>query len=60
MALVESTTRLVNILDTHFLIILEILGHDRPQRFLVLNQNRDEIRALGGFPGSVISFTLDR
>ena len=25
---------------------------------MVLNQNRDEIRANGGFPGSVITFTI--
>lgn len=38
--------------------LLEFLGHDEPIRYLVFNQNRDEIRANGGFPGSVIVFTL--
>lgn len=38
--------------------LLQFLGHDEPIRYLVLNQNRDEIRANGGFPGSVIVFTL--
>jgi len=35
-----------------------MLGHDEPQRYIIFNQNRDEIRANGGFPGSVITFTL--
>ncbi len=35
-----------------------MLGHDEPERYLVLNQNRDELRANGGFPGSVITFTF--
>lgn len=38
--------------------LLTFLGHDEPIRYLVFNQNRDEIRANGGFPGSVIVFTL--
>lgn len=38
--------------------LLQFFGHDEPVRYLVLNQNRDEIRANGGFPGSVIVFTL--
>ncbi|MCA9378430.1 DUF4012 domain-containing protein [Candidatus Peregrinibacteria bacterium] len=29
-------------------------------RYLILNQNRDEIRASGGFPGSVIFFEMNR
>lgn len=35
-----------------------MLGDDNPARYVVFNQNRDEIRANGGFPGTVISFTL--
>lgn len=38
--------------------VLSILGDDDPKRYIVFNQNRDEIRANGGFPGSVITFTL--
>jgi hypothetical protein len=38
--------------------ILSMLGDENPTRYMVLNQNRDEIRANGGFPGTVISFTL--
>ena len=40
--------------------ILALLGADTPERYIVLNQNRDEIRANGGFPGSIITFTLFR
>lgn len=43
---------------SHDADILTMLGHDEPQRYMILNQNRDEIRANGGFPGSVITFTL--
>ncbi len=35
-----------------------MLGHTNPQRYIVFNQNRDEVRANGGFPGSILSFTL--
>lgn len=38
--------------------ILALLWSDVPERYMVLNQNRDEIRANGGFPGSVITFTI--
>ena len=38
--------------------ILTMLGNTVPQRYMIFNQNRDEIRANGGFPGSIISFTL--
>ncbi len=42
----------------HESVILRMLGDKVPQRYIVFNQNRDEIRANGGFPGSIISFTL--
>lgn len=38
--------------------VLYLLGDVRPQRYLILNQNRDEIRASGGFPGSVIELEI--
>ncbi len=38
--------------------IENMLGHTNPQRYIVFNQNRDEIRANGGFPGSILSFTF--
>ena len=38
--------------------ILNMLWHTNPQRYIVFNQNRDEIRANWGFPGSILSFTL--
>ncbi len=38
--------------------VLALLGSDTPERYIILNQNRDEIRANGGFPGSVITFTI--
>lgn len=38
--------------------ILTMLGNSDPERYIIFNQNRDEIRANGGFPGSIITFTL--
>lgn len=38
--------------------ILSLLGHDDPKRYIIFNQNRDEIRANGGFPWTVFTFTL--
>lgn len=38
--------------------ILTMLGHNEPHRYMIFNQNRDEIRANGGFPGSIVTFTL--
>ena len=38
--------------------ILTLLGHKKPMHYLVLNQNRDELRANGGFPGSAVEVTL--
>lgn len=40
--------------------IISMLGQNEPQRYMIFNQNRDEIRANGGFPGSVITFTLQK
>lgn len=50
--------RFISFYLSHDSDILRMLGHEEPQRYMVLNQNRDEIRANGGFPGSVITFTL--
>jgi hypothetical protein len=33
--------------------LLSALGETKPMRYLILNQNRDEIRASGGFPGTL-------
>jgi Protein of unknown function (DUF4012) len=44
--------------DAHRAQMLALLGHDEPERYVIFNQNRDEIRANGGFPGSILSLTL--
>lgn len=55
-----AVTMLVTIQDrlrfviTHEKALMTALGHEMPQRYLILNQNRDELRATGGFPGSAI------
>lgn len=38
--------------------MLLMLGDKEPQRYAIFNQNRDELRANGGFPGTVITVTL--
>ncbi len=43
---------------THRESFLTMLGDQTPQRYLILNQNQDELRTNGGFPGSVITFSL--
>ena len=40
--------------------IHRLLGADTPERYIVFNQNRDEIRTNGWFPWTVITFTLFR
>lgn len=37
----------------------EILGKNRPTRILLLNQNSDELRAGGGFPGTAFIIEFD-
>lgn len=45
-------------LRDHEAEILRMLGSEGPVRYIVFNQNRDEIRANGGFPGTIFTFTL--
>ncbi len=54
----EKLGSILNFYETHEQDILTMLGHNEPERYIIFNQNRDEIRANGGFPGSVITFTL--
>lgn len=39
---------------------LDLLGHQTSHRYLVLLQNQNELRPLGGFLGGVISFEIDK
>ncbi|MDQ1343728.1 MAG: hypothetical protein QG650_448, partial [Patescibacteria group bacterium] len=55
--LISAQDRL-RFLLSHQSAILSSLGHRAPQRYLILNQNRDEIRATGGFPGSAVFVEL--
>lgn len=57
----RAVTRISGIIDTYLRDktgFLALLWADTPERYIVFNQNRDEIRTNGGFPGSVITFTL--
>ena len=40
--------------------LLGIFGHERPQKYLLLFQNNDELRATGGFPGSMAVLKMDQ
>lgn len=42
----------------HFDNIMKMLGDTKPERYMILNQNQDELRANGGFPGSILTFEL--
>ncbi len=57
----QTLSRVASLLDwslANDTQVENMLGHINPQRYIVFNQNRDEIRANGGFPGSILSFTL--
>ncbi len=57
----QTLSRVASLLDwslANDTRVENMLGHINPQRYIVFNQNRDEIRANGGFPGSILSFTL--
>lgn len=43
---------------THFDDIMRLLGDGKPEQYMIINQNQDELRANGGFPGSILSFEL--
>lgn len=53
-----GTKKSLDFLLGHFEPIMTMLGDTKPQRYLILNQNRDELRANGGFPGSAIFVEL--
>ncbi len=42
----------------HFDDIMRMLGDTKPEQYMIINQNQDELRANGGFPGSILSFEL--
>ena len=56
--LLSSTDDLLSFTLAHESEIFELLGDKTPKHYLVLNQNRDELRANGGFPGSVVEVTF--
>lgn len=43
---------------SHFENIMKMLGDTKPEQYMIINQNQDELRANGGFPGSILSFEL--
>lgn len=57
-SIINKFSPVFDISRENFGILTEMLGHKSPQRYMIFNQNRDEIRTNGGFPGSIISFTV--
>lgn len=43
---------------SHFDDVMRLLGDTKPEQYMIINQNQDELRANGGFPGSILSFEL--
>ena len=56
---VESLSSAMSTLTRTSRVLPDIMGADRPRRYLVLVQNNAEPRALGGIPGSVIELSID-
>lgn len=56
---IEQFVGVIDFYLAHSKDVLAMLGADTPQRYIVLNQNRDELRANGWFPGTVVSFTMN-
>ena len=54
----ESTERALGFIQKHQAEIAALLGDKTPKHYLVLNQNRDELRANGGFPGSAVELVF--
>ncbi len=57
-AVLKNIESLFQYVSVHREKILAILGNKKPMNYLILNQNRDELRANGWFPGSAIEITL--
>jgi len=59
-ALLDEISPLADQALTLLVAAPELLGADEPRTYLLLAQNRDEIRATGGFISSIGILTLDR
>jgi hypothetical protein len=53
-----STVSNLKNLNEIFTVLLDVLGHDKEKRYLVLFQNNNEVRATGGFIGSYALFDI--
>jgi hypothetical protein len=53
-----STVSNLKNLNEIFSVLLEVLGHDKEKRYLILFQNNNELRATGGFIGSYALFDI--
>jgi Protein of unknown function (DUF4012) len=54
----DMMARIGDFYTSHTDGILSLLWDSLPERYIVFNQNQDELRTNGWFPGSVITFTL--
>jgi len=53
-----STVSNLKNLNEIFSVLLEVLGHSKEKRYLILFQNNNELRATGGFIGSYALFDV--
>ncbi|MBT6690756.1 DUF4012 domain-containing protein [Candidatus Parcubacteria bacterium] len=53
-----ATVENLHSLNNIFTLLLDMLGHDTEKRYLVLFQNNNELRATGGFIGSISMFDV--
>jgi Protein of unknown function (DUF4012) len=56
--LLRESQMAIQFIQENQTVLLRLVGHEKPMKYLLLNQNKDEIRANGGFPGSAIEFEL--
>lgn len=52
-ALIEEVDSTIKMVNSNFVTFLDLLGHRKAKKYLVVFQNADEIRPTGGFMGSM-------
>lgn len=57
---IEKLSTLLGTFISHQSLWYDILGKNKPTRILLLNQNSDELRAGGGFPGTAFIIEFDK
>lgn len=58
--MIATVSGILNETAEYFPAILDLLGHEKPHRYLVIFQNNNEIRPTGGFIGSYMVFEMNK